>query len=48
MSHLSDRFDSDETALDECVTDMQCQDCGLELDAPEADDECDCLCHTFV
>lgn len=46
-SHNHD--DGEMNTLAECCSDMICQECGLELDSLATDnDDCDCLCHTFV
>lgn len=45
QSHGLFNAEYEDEAVAECVTWMQCQDCGLELDNFA---DCDCLCHKFV
>jgi len=33
--------------LENCVSEMLCEDCGTEIDNIEGND-CDCVCHTLV
>ena len=40
---------SDDTNLEYCVFDMQCYNCGMEIDYRNSDgNDCDCICHELV
>ena len=44
--HYHETTEDDMDDLEDCMNEMQCVRCGLELDARGTD--CDCMCHQLV